>query len=172
MLVLVLRKELSGSILDIGGGGECIIGRLYREQVTAIDNRQEELDEAPSVCEKILMDATALKFKTASFDNVTFFFTLMFMQEEEQRKAIAEAARVLKQGGEIHIWDCDIASAYPEPFCVDVEIHMPCEKIKTTYGIGKLDSQNMRSILRMCTDEGLTLCCQRSKEYFYLKLQK
>ena len=171
-MVLHLHNELSGNILDIGGGGEGIIGRLYREQVTAIDNRQEELDEAPNVCKKVLMNATDLKYEANSFDNVTFFFTLMFMQEEEQRKAIGEATRVLKSGGEIHIWDCNIASAYPVPFCVDVVVQMPHETIKTTYGVGKLDSQDMRSILKMCEYEGLTLSCQQNEEYFYLKLQK
>lgn len=171
-MVVHLHKELSGSILDIGGGGEGIIGRLYREQVTAIDNKQEELDEAPNVCKKELMDATDLKYEANSFDHVTFFFSLMFMQEEEQRKAIGEAARVLKSGGEIHIWDCNITSAYPVPFCVDVVVQMPHESINTTYGIGKSDSQDMRSILKMCENEGLTLSGQQNEEYFYLKLQK
>ena len=36
-------------MLDIGGGGEGVIGRLYGRQVVAIDNRQEELDEARAV---------------------------------------------------------------------------------------------------------------------------
>ena len=45
--MLILNKELSGHILDIGGGGEGIIGRLYQKQVIAIDHRQEERDEAP-----------------------------------------------------------------------------------------------------------------------------
>lgn len=172
-MILHLHKELSGNILDIGGGGEGIIGRLYREQVTAIDSRQEELDEAPNVCKKVLMDATELQQEANSFDNVTFFFTLLFMGEEEQRKAIGEATRVLKRGGELHIWDCNIASAYPAPFCVDVVVQMPHETIKTTYGVGKLDSQDMHSILKMCEDEGLTtLSCQQSEEHFYLKVQK
>lgn len=35
---IALKKELTGSILDIGGGGEGIIGRLYGSRVTAIDN--------------------------------------------------------------------------------------------------------------------------------------
>lgn len=39
-----LKKELKGDILDIGGGGEGIIGRLYTNQVISIDNRKEELD--------------------------------------------------------------------------------------------------------------------------------
>ena len=47
---ITLKKELTGSILDIGGGGEGIIGRLYGSRVTAIDNREEELDEAPDSC--------------------------------------------------------------------------------------------------------------------------
>ena len=81
-MILHLHKELSGNILDIGGGGEGIIGRLYREQVTAIDSRQAELDEAPNVCKKLLMDATALQQEANYFDNVTFFFTFMFMGEE------------------------------------------------------------------------------------------
>ena len=33
--------------LDLGGGGEGVIGRIYREWVVAIDTRQDELDEAP-----------------------------------------------------------------------------------------------------------------------------
>ena len=45
---IVLQKELQGKILDIGGGGEGIIGRLYGPQVIAIDYRQDELDEAPA----------------------------------------------------------------------------------------------------------------------------
>ena len=47
MVCLQLERELTGSVLDIGGGGEGIIGRLYGKNVTAIDIRQEELDEAP-----------------------------------------------------------------------------------------------------------------------------
>ncbi len=173
MLILNLQKELVGSILDIGGGGEAIIGRLYGNCVTAIDNNQYELDEAPNVCEKILMDATNLRYQDASFDNVTFFFSLMFMQEEEQKKAIAEAARVLKKEGQIHIWDCDILSAYPDPFSVDIEINLPNKRtIKTTYGIGKLGMQNKDSIQKMCTDAGLSLSFQYYEGYFYLKLEK
>ena len=50
MTTLWLTQELTGSILDVGGGGEGIIGRRYGSAVTVIDNRQEELDEAPCSC--------------------------------------------------------------------------------------------------------------------------
>ena len=78
-MIIEIEKNLKGSTLDIGGGGEAVIGRIYGDQVTAIDNRQEELDEAPDCCAKRLMDATDLKYADDSFDNVTFFYTLMYV---------------------------------------------------------------------------------------------
>ena len=110
-MIINIDYDLKGSILDIGGGGEAIIGQVYGDRVTAIDNRQEELDEAPNCCTKLLMDAEKLSFFDGSFDNVTFFYTLMYMSEETQRKAIFEATRVLKTGGIMCIWDCAISSA-------------------------------------------------------------
>lgn len=59
--MIKLNRELNGKILDIGGGGEGIIGRLYTHQVTAIDIRQSELDEAPGDFEKVLMDGNELE---------------------------------------------------------------------------------------------------------------
>lgn len=171
--MLTLRKELDGTILDIGGGGEGIMGRLYTDQVTAIDKRQDELDEAPDVCQKLLMDATALRFESRAFDHVTSFYTLMFMDSEEQRQAILEAARVLKRGGMLHIWDCDIASAWPEPFCIDLEIELPDVCITTTYGVGKLGRQSLDSIKQMCLGSGLSIAVEIETEYgFYLRFQK
>ena len=171
--IIRLNKEISGKILDIGGGGEGIIGRLYREQVTAIDKRQDELDEAPDGFTKIQMDAAALQFADSSFDHATFFFTLMFMNSKEQELAIREAARVVKSGGCLYIWDCDIACAYPEPFCIDVEVQLPDEHISTTYGVGKLDTQNAASIQRKCLDAGLTPReYSPRQDYFYMVFQK
>lgn len=171
--MIMLKKEWKGSILDIGGGGEGVIGRLYGKQVLAIDNCQEELDEAPDGFAKVLMDATDLSFEDGCFDHVSFFFSLMFMGGEEQRRALLEAARVLKPGGEMHIWDCDIVSAYPEPFCVDVGVQLPGEEIHTTYGIGKRDGQDEASITRMCLDAGLRLLGRSTETTgFSLRFQK
>jgi ubiquinone/menaquinone biosynthesis C-methylase UbiE len=146
---------------------------LYTDQVVAIDIRQDELDEAPTGFEKILMDATHLKFKDNSFDHVTSFYTLMFMNAEDQKSAILEATRVLRYGGELHIWDCDIMSAFPEPFCVDVVVQLPNEKISTTYGVGKMDAQDKNSIVELCLHSGLKLITQHSSKYgFYLLFKK
>ena len=171
--MITLEKELRGRILDIGGGGEGIIGRLYPNQVVAIDICQDELDEAPMGFEKILMDATQLKFEDNSFNHVTSFYTLMFMSAADQECAISEDARVLVNGGELHIWDCDILSAYPEPFCVDVTVCLPNENISATYGIIKTDTQNEISITKLCLHAGFVLVCQsRSKHGFYLRFKK
>ena len=171
--MITLDKELNGKILDIGGGGEGIIGRLYTDQVVAIDICQDELDEAPTGFEKILMDATHLEFKDNSFDHVTSFYTLMFMSTEDQKSAVSEATRVLKNSGELHIWDCDILSAYPEPFCMDVAVQLPDEHISTTYGVGKMDSQDENSIIEMCLNSGLIFVAKKdSKCGFYLCFRK
>lgn len=172
-MIITLNKELDGKILDIGGGGEGVIGRLYTNQVVAIDIRQDELDEAPTGFEKILMDATHLEFKNNSFNHVTSFYTLMFMRTEDQKRAISEAARVLVNGGELHIWDCDMFSAYPEPFYVDVTVQLPNEHISTTYGVVKMDAQDEISITEFCLNTGLILVGQnRSKNSFYLRFKK
>ena len=49
MPVIKLDKTLAGAILDIGGGGESVIGRLYGRQVTAVDKEPEEFEDRKSV---------------------------------------------------------------------------------------------------------------------------
>lgn len=75
-MTIEIKETLTGSILDIGGGGEAVIGQIYKDRVTAIDNCEEELEEAPDCCSKQLMDATELLFPDDSFDNVTFCFAV------------------------------------------------------------------------------------------------
>jgi SAM-dependent methyltransferase len=129
--------EASGYVLDIGGGGEGIIGRMKPQQVVAIDLYKRELLESPPGPLKIIMDATDLKFLDASFDTVTAFFSLMYMKPEIQKKVFAEAFRVLKPGGRWLIWDAVI------PTSLDKEtqgvvfyftFQLPKEAVRTGYG--------------------------------------
>lgn len=168
-----LNKELCGSILDIGGG-EGIIGRLYKSAVTAVDNMQEELDEAPSCCKKLLMDAAALDFADESFDNVTFFYSLMYMNTDVKAKAIEEACRVLKTGGVLTIWDVEFESAYPDAFSVELDIILPEENIRTEYGIIGTDVvQSAESIISMCCECGLNpLEHEENGGHFHIVLKK
>ena len=173
MTMLSLRKELTGSILDVGGGGEGIIGRRYGSAVTVIDHCQEELDEAPCSCPKLLMDAASLAFADASFENVTFFYSLMYMNRPVQSAALAEAVRVLKPDGRLLLWDCEIACAYPEPFLAELDIRWARERICTTYGIVKPDPQSMEDFLNLCRGNGLTLLkTETASGHFYLEFRK
>lgn len=163
--MITLSRDLHGSILDIGGGGEGVIGLLYGSQVTAIDNRQEELDEAPDGFQKVLMDARCLSYPSEHFDHVTFFYSLMFMDTRTQEQAIREAARVLKKDGFLHIWDADILSAYPEPFLTDLDIQLPGRIFHTTFGvISDIQNQSAASVCRLCVKSGLRLIRQTSGE--------
>lgn len=132
---ITLKKEITGSVLDVGGGGEGVIGRVYKEQVTAIDNEQQELDEAPDCCRKVLMDARSLEFQNESFENATDFYSFMYMSTDTKEKAVSEISRVLKPGGRLYIWDAEVVSAEKEPFLADLYIDAAGEKIQTTYGI-------------------------------------
>ena len=173
MLTVRLFKDLNGRILDLGGGGEGVMGQIYGRQVVAIDMLQEELDEAPCECEKLVMDATALDFSDASFDHVTAFFTLMYMEAVTQEKAIFEAARVLKPNGTLDIWDADIPLAYPEPFLITLDIDAAGKPIHTTYGIQKQGAQSAAGITAMCKNAGLHLReTARREGLFLLSFQK
>lgn len=174
MLNLVLKKTLQGNILDIGGGGEGIMGRIYQAQVTAIDNRQEELDEAPGGFRKLLMDARALAFPDASFDHVTAFYALMYMSKPVQAQAVAEAARVLRSGGEFHIWDANIVSASPEPFLTKLIIDANGESVEATYGIVMENArQDAAYFTELCNSAGLCLVEQKGAlDGFYLRFIK
>ena len=167
-MMIALRKELTGDILDLGGGGEGVIGRIYAEQVTAIDVSPEELDEAPAVCRKLVMDATAMTFPDASFDHVTSFYTLMYMTQEQQRLALLETARVLRPGGMLHIWDAAFPTPYPEPFLAELDIDAAGMYIRTTYGVIKLEGQSADSIAVMAEAAGLMPAGREEREGHFL----
>jgi len=75
-----------GFILDIGGGGEGIIGQLKGAQVVAIDPIRRELVESPAGPLKIVMDGSELKFLDATLQNVTAFFSFYVHVTEIARK--------------------------------------------------------------------------------------
>jgi len=60
----VSHIETNGLILDVGGGGEGIIGKLNGKQVVAIDTRERELMETRNEALKVVMDAADLKFSS------------------------------------------------------------------------------------------------------------
>ena len=71
-----------------------------------IDNVRRKAAEHSCV-RATLMDAAALDFEECTFDRVVLFMLLHEQPEEWRRHTIAEAARVLKPGGDL--WSTDYA---------------------------------------------------------------
>lgn len=126
-----------GLILDIGGGGEGIIGQLKGTQVISIDLYREELEEAPDGPLKIVMDAEATSFLDHSFEVITSFCTLMYIEPTKQELVLEEIYRVLKPGGRFLVWDV-ILSKCPdeskEAIAFYLNVNLPGKKIRTGYG--------------------------------------
>ena len=125
-------------ILDIGGGGEGIVGLLKGGQVVAIDTSPEELAEAAEGPLKLVMDARDLTFLDGMFDVVTTFFTLMYVGREDHTLVLSEAKRVLRAGGRLMIWDAELPARgerAEDIAVVPLLVDLPHGEVETGYGI-------------------------------------
>jgi ubiquinone/menaquinone biosynthesis C-methylase UbiE len=126
-----------GFILDVGGGGEAVIGQLKGAQVVAIDIFPRELAEAPAGPLKIIMDAREMKFLDATFSTVTSFFAFMFIHPDDQVKVLQEIFRVLASKGQFMFWDVEIPQRINEKqdvFVFSLQVTLPATVISTGYG--------------------------------------
>jgi ubiquinone/menaquinone biosynthesis C-methylase UbiE len=129
--------ETDGFILDIGGGGEGIIGKLQGPQVLAIDTSERELIETRNEALKLVMDGTDLKFLPNSFDVCTAFFSFMYIPKSKHSKVFREVNRVLKDNGQFLLWDVRIPSMTEQfrQFIVPLKVQLPNETVQTGYGV-------------------------------------
>lgn len=176
---VVLKEEYKGmQILDIGGGGEGIIGSLYGRNVVAIDRKLSELEEANNDAIKIVMDACDLKFTDNLFEVATSFFTLMYMNEEEKEKCILEIKRVLKVGGILEIWDTHIPKydgGEKDIFLLQLQVDLPNRSIDTGYGVlMQAKEQNTMSIKDILIKNGFKIkeCEEDNSGLFRMKCSK
>lgn len=98
--VVVPDLDVAGHILDLGGGGEGVIGRLRPDQVVAIDPNRRELEGAAPGPLKVVMDARDLQFLDDTFAAATSFFTLMYIAGSDH-EVFAEVSRVLAPGAPV-----------------------------------------------------------------------
>ena len=170
--------DATGYILDIGGGGEGVIGQLKGERVVAIDRKKSELDEAPSGPLKIVMDARDLQFLDDTFETATAFFTLMFLQGKENCvEMLQEVFRVLKPGGRLLIWDALIPTRLDpgkEIVAFYLEVVLPDRTIKTGYGTRwPVEELNLAYYLSLAERAGFVVKSQDDEgTHFYLELTK
>jgi len=168
----------NGFILDIGGGGEGVIGQLKGKDVVAIDFREKELLEAADGPLKIIMDARDLKFLDESFPTVTAFFALMYIKEkDDQIRVFQEVARVLKQGGKFHIWEVDLVEnpkTDKEFYIIHLRYKTGQEYKETGYGMRwPKYPRGMKDYLEMAEAVGLVEDTSRLVgNTFYLSLRK
>jgi len=160
-LISPQKRKINGLVLDIGGGGEGIIGLLYGECTVSIDNLKEELDEVKNESLKIIMDACKLKFLEESFSMATFFYSLMYMGTIAKEKALSEAARVLKKNGVLEIWDTEIPEcdeSEKDIFIANLEVVLNGEIITTGYGVGlEYKQQTIKSICALIEKYGMSI---------------
>jgi ubiquinone/menaquinone biosynthesis C-methylase UbiE len=166
--------ETKGFILDIGGGGEGIIGKLNGTQVVAIDTSERELAETKNEALKIVMDATDLKFLTGSFDICTAFFSLMYIPKSKHSKVFEEAYRVLKANGQFLLWDVKIPATEKEyrQFIVPLKVKLPEKRVETGYG-AKWQAQDVNHFRELAKEHKFKIIDEWSNgEIFHLKMLK
>jgi ubiquinone/menaquinone biosynthesis C-methylase UbiE len=165
-----------GWLLDIGGGGEGIIGLAAGSRVVSIDLRREELAGVSNEALKLTMDAREMAFLDGSFPTVASFFTFMYIEAADHAKVLGEVFRVLRPGGRLLAWDVNLP-ATPGPgkrvFVLPLVIELPDGRTAPTmYGAG-LKELNLASLTAAAEAVGFRVArSEESGATFFLELVK
>lgn len=175
--VTVEDFDAEGFILDIGGGGEGVIGQLKGRQVIAIDINKRELVEAPPGPLKIVMDARDLKFLDNTFNTATVFFTFMYISSDDHQKVFEELHRVLISGGRLLIWDVTFpekANKRQTMALFFFKFILPDREIKTGYGVRRPEGeQGLAHFMELAKKTGFEIVSHQEKgQWFFLEVKK
>lgn len=166
-----------GFILDIGGGGEGVIGQLKGQQVIAIDISKRELEEAPPGPLKIVMDARDLKFLDETFNTATVFFTFMYIASTDHQKVFEELHRVLRPGGHLLIWDVifpTLTDKKKNRALFWFKFILPDREIRTGYGVRRpMGEQGLGHFIDLAKKTGFEIISHKQKDrWFFLEVEK
>jgi SAM-dependent methyltransferase len=166
-------------ILDLCAGGEGVIARAYPGRVIGVDQQLSEISEARRKCPPrtifVVGDATRTQFVDNTFEHVTIFFGLMYVKGAAAKRALfAEAARLLKPGGSLHLWGTPVPPG-DDLFGVAVTVTLPGgEVVRTGYGVrGEGREQDLASIREFAAAAGLEVAAEDDRgDWFYLRFTK
>jgi ubiquinone/menaquinone biosynthesis C-methylase UbiE len=173
--IIMKPVKTDGLILDVGGGGEGIMGKLNGKQVVSIDTSEEELEGTKNESLKVVMDATNLKFLPESFDVCTAFFSLMYVPRRNHLKVFSQIHRVLKDGGRFLLWDVKIPDRNKDfrVFAVRLKIKLPSEEVETGYGTIWDKTQDMDYFSQLAVKAGFKVAAKWSRnDVFFLEMIK
>ncbi|MFW9823560.1 MAG: class I SAM-dependent methyltransferase [Candidatus Thorarchaeota archaeon] len=173
----ISEVKMEGRILDIGGGGEGIIGQFKKEKVTAIDIKKSELEEAKDAGYlKIIMDAKDLKFLDNTFDTVTAFFSLMYVPASDHNLIFQEIIRVLKKGGEFLLWDVNIperSSQAKDLYGIYLSVQIPNKLIETGYAVHWIRRKDAKYYIETAQKVGFEIINQDIEtDIFFIRFKK
>ena len=175
--VLLPDFSADGLVLDIGGGGEGVIGQLKGKQVVAIDLSKRELEEAPGEpLLKVVMDARELKFLDGTFPTATVFFTFMYIDPGDHEKVLGEIYRVLKPGGRLLVWDATFpkkTDAKQFFIIYPLRVKLPKKDISTGYSVRIREGLDADHYTELAKRTGFQLSAQKEeKGWFALEFAK
>jgi SAM-dependent methyltransferase len=166
-------------ILDLCAGGEGINARAYPGRVIGVDSQISEINAARAKCPPrtifLVGDATRTNFVDNTFEHVTVFFGLMYVRGADVKRALfAEAARVLRPGGRLHLWEPRVPAG-DDVFGVAVTVALPGgEVVRTGYGArGEGREQDLAMVREFAAAAGLELEAEDDHgDWFYLRFAK
>ena len=153
--------EPASLILDLCAGGEGVVARAYPGRVIGVDQQLSEIKEARVKCPAdtvfVVGDATRTHFVNDTFRHVTLFFALMYVRgDEAKRDLFREAARLLRPGGRLHVWDAAVGAGAPLAAAV-VHARLPGgDIVHAGYGVrGPTEEISLSRVNDLAKDAGL-----------------
>lgn len=169
----------NGRVLDIGAGGEGIVGQIAGNQAIGIapEEHRKGLERAPGSGIKIMMDAKDMKFLDNTFDTAAAFYTLMYIDNIHHKTVFSEIYRVLKPEGECMIWDMAVperTSNEKEIYLLGMEIKLKDTKVLTGYGaVWENKIQNTKYFIEIARNVGFEVIEEiEDNHLIYIKIKK